>query len=122
MGILLIAFVTANTDASSVKLDEYGKNVTCTTCKSIVQIINEEVHISNKTINIITQDIEYICSKLKSSTGKECQMIANDIQKIVSYIFRFLFIKIIIKILYYYYYYYDFIKNIININSFTFIY
>ena len=86
MAILLIAFVTANTDASSVKLDEQGNNVTCTTCKSIVQIIDDEVHISNKTIGIITHDIEYICSKLKSPAGKECQMIANDIQKIVSYI------------------------------------
>jgi ABC-type enterochelin transport system ATPase subunit len=87
MGILLISFVaTVVTDTTNTQFNEYSNNATCITCKSIVQIIDDEVHISNKTIGIITHDIEYICSKLKSPIGKECQVIANDIQKIVSYI------------------------------------
>jgi hypothetical protein len=57
-------------------------NNECTTCEFIVDFIRYEINIGNKTISDISELIRDICSKIVGPGGKECIVIANDLQNI----------------------------------------
>ena len=67
-------------------LESNSNNVTCGTCKFLVNIIDHEIQVGNKTIGIITHDIKEICSMIQGPSAKECEMVVTDIQEIVNWI------------------------------------
>jgi hypothetical protein len=62
------------------------QNTTCKTCKFVVNIIDYELTQANKTIAVIAKDIQEICSLIKGPSGKECQMVCNDILEICGWL------------------------------------
>lgn len=91
--IPFIAFLVLNSNSFSlnntlVKNDTYNsqQNKTCETCLVLVNLIDHEVQLGNKTITDITNMIDDICHIVGGPVGKECSFIVKEIKNITNYI------------------------------------
>lgn len=57
-------------------------NNDCETCQFLVDFIKHEINIGNKTITDISLLLRDICSRIIGPGGKECIIIANDLENI----------------------------------------
>tara|TARA_E500000331_G_scaffold329023_1_gene349221 strand:- start:555 stop:875 length:321 start_codon:yes stop_codon:yes gene_type:complete len=64
----------------------FAFNDKCTDCEYLIDFIRYELNIANKTITDISKLLIDICSKIIGPGGKECIVIADDIEKIVKMI------------------------------------
>ena len=64
----------------------YAFNDKCADCKYLIDFIRYELNIANKTITDISKLLIDICSKIIGPGGKECIVIADDIEQIVKMI------------------------------------
>ena len=73
---------------SLVKNDTYNppKNQTCELCLVLVNLIDHEVKLGNKTISDITNIIDDICHIIGVPAGKECSFIVKEIKNITNFI------------------------------------
>jgi hypothetical protein len=88
-----IAFLVFNSNSVSlnntlVKNDTYSleQNKTCETCLVLVNLIDHEVQLGNKTITDITNMIDDICHIVGGPVGKECSFIVKEIKNITNFI------------------------------------
>ena len=91
--IPFIAFLVLNSNSFSfnntlVSNDIYNsqQNKTCETCLVLVNLIDHEVQLGNKTITDITNMIDDICLIVGGPVGKECSFIVKEIKNITNYI------------------------------------
>ena len=61
-------------------------NQTCQECESLVNIIAVESKVLNKTITNIIEIVRGICNEINGPSGKECLVVLNEIQQIMTWI------------------------------------
>ena len=88
---LIIIFLNNTTDYNiDNNIDNNNiihKNMTCSLCKDLVNTIDYDIKFANQTFNEIKKVVEYICDKTIDPIGKkECNIILNDIGKILNWI------------------------------------
>ena len=87
---LLIMFLYNTTDYNTTDYtinNIHHKNITCTLCKNLVNTIDYDIKFANGTFNEIKEVIEFICDETTDPIGKkECNVILNDLGKIINWI------------------------------------
>ena len=85
-----LAFLVYNTSGVSIEsrivTEDLMNNKTCELCHVLVNTIDHELEVENKTISDITNVISDICHIIGGPAGKECIFIVENIQKIINYI------------------------------------
>ena len=66
----------------------YSSNSSCKICTILVNIIDKELKLGNKTINDIENIVEDICHIIGGMSGNECLVIVDDIQKIINMLLK----------------------------------
>ncbi len=79
-------FLLINNAYSFETIDDSNETPSCSTCKFVVNVIDYDFSTANKTIGIIVSDVKQICNLIKGPSGKECEMICNDIQEICNWL------------------------------------
>ncbi|VVU94956.1 hypothetical protein CPAV1605_681 [seawater metagenome] len=84
---ILVSLLLVNNAFSLSKIEsEFNGNTTCSTCKFVVNVIDYDLSVANKTIGIIASDVKQICQLIKGPSGRECEIICNDIQEICNWL------------------------------------
>ena len=65
---------------------ELAQNTTCELCHVLVNAIDHELELGNKTITDITNIVDDICHIIGGPSGKECSFIVENIREIVKYL------------------------------------
>lgn len=63
-------------------------NSTCKICTVIVNIIDKELKLGNKTISDIESIVQDICHIIGGPQGQECLLIVNNLQKIINLLMK----------------------------------
>lgn len=61
-------------------------NTTCRECTFIVGFLEREMPKENRTTSKLTRLMEHICQHLKTPSGIECRILADDIRCVFEYI------------------------------------
>ena len=86
----LIALLMLNSGGVSAETQvinkELKQNTTCELCHVLVNAIDHELELGNKTITDITNIVDDICHIIGGPSGKECSFIVENIREIVKYL------------------------------------
>lgn len=65
---------------------DMASNHSCDICKILVNSIEREIKLGNKTLTEITDMVKHICSLIGGPSGAECEFIIDNLDKIIYYI------------------------------------
>ena len=65
---------------------ETNTNTTCEVCHVLVNIVDKEVKLGNKTISDIINIVSDICHIIGGPASQECAFIVDNLQKIINFI------------------------------------
>ena len=65
---------------------ELESNHSCDICKILVNSVEREIKIGNKTISEISEMIKHICSLVGGPSGLECNFIIDNLDKVIYYV------------------------------------
>ena len=85
IAFLLINSGGAYTENLNINQQPLNNN-TCKLCHILVDTIDHELQIGNKTISDITNIVDDICHMIGGPSGKECSFIVENIKMIVKYL------------------------------------
>ena len=81
-----LALLTYQTLSMPVINDVGFFNNSCHFCEEIIDIVEKDVNVFNKTITDIIVVIRDICSDIPGPSGKECIYILDNIQQIMKWV------------------------------------
>ena len=88
--LIALAFGTMgrpiDTTVENVSLTPNATNHTCQECEKLVSIISVDSKVLNKTISSIVEIIRGVCDEINGPSGKECLMVLNEIQQIMTWV------------------------------------
>ena len=92
-GAVMMCEVVSSLPITEVITIEYGTPCysadlfsNCTTCKSIVKVVQKELEEGDKIIGPLLNLITMICHKLYGPTAKQCYDIASNATSVINYI------------------------------------
>ena len=78
--------ITSESRSINSPLIHTNTNTSCEVCHVLVNIIDKEVKLGNKTINDIVNIVDDICHIIGGPASKECSFIVENIRRIINFI------------------------------------
>jgi len=63
--------------------EEYKTNGTCAFCEVVVNLVEYEIKVANKTVNEIEEIVEWICERSSPPVKAECEVILKDLVEMI---------------------------------------